>query len=87
MTKSAQERIAAAVQLINPSYRARSGYKHMDVFVLVSVYSDGWTVSVDSNRIVDVLPSLQDALEALEAYAQSVAHAEDNLARTLGIAS
>lgn len=87
MTKSAQERIAAAVELLNPSYRTRMGYKHLDVFVLVSVYKDGWTVNVDGKRIVDNLPSLSDALDALEAHAHAVATAEDALARTLGIAS
>lgn len=87
MTKSAQERIAAAVELINPSYRARSGYKQLDVFVLVSVYKDGWTVTVDCKRVADVLPSLEDALDALDAHAHAVATAEDALARTLGIAS
>ena len=87
MTNSAQERIAAAVELLNPSYRARMGYRHLDVFVLVSVYKDGWTVNVDGKRIVDSLPSLSDALDALEAHAHAVATAEDALARTLGIAS
>lgn len=87
MTKSAQERIAAAVELMNPAYRVRTGYKHMDVYVLVSVYKDGWTVNVDGKRIVDSLPSLSDALDALEAHAHAVVTAEDALARTLGIAS
>jgi hypothetical protein len=87
MTNSAQERIAAATDLMNPAYRARMGYKHLDVFVLVSVYKDGWTVNVDGKRIVDNLPSLSDALDALEAHAHAVATAEDALARTLGIAS
>lgn len=87
MTKSAQERIAVAVELINPAYHSRSGYRHIDVFISVMAYRDGWAVMVDGKRIADELPSLTDALDVLEAHAKAVATAEDALARTLGIAS
>lgn len=87
MSKTTHERIAAAVQKINPSYRAKSGYKNVDVFVSISCFAGGWWVNVDQKRIADNLPTLEEALDVLDAHANRVANSDDDLARTLGIAS
>jgi hypothetical protein len=87
MATNTHERIAAAVQKINPSYRARTGYKAVDVFVSISCFSGGWWVNVDGKRVADDLPTIEEALDALEAHADRVASSDDDLARTLGIAS
>jgi hypothetical protein len=66
--KTAEQRIAAVVEQLNPSYRTRMGYTHLDVYVIVSVQKDGWSASVECKRIADNLPSLEAALDALEAH-------------------
>lgn len=86
MTNSAQERIAAMENTLL-SHMAANGRPFAHTSVHVMATSRGWVVFVDSNRVVDGVEALDTALEAAEAYTRKVVSADDNLARTLGIAS
>ena len=76
MTASAQQRIAAM------NLALRDGYA-----IHVIVGESGWSVYRSGTQVCERCGSLAEALDAAEAYTRKTLNADDNLARTLGIAS
>tara|TARA_R110000868_G_scaffold25980_1_gene100682 strand:- start:332 stop:562 length:231 start_codon:yes stop_codon:yes gene_type:complete len=76
MMASAQQRIAAM------NLALKDGYS-----IHVIVGENGWSVYRSGEQICGRCESLSEALDAAEAYTRKTLNADDNLARTLGIAS
>ena len=76
MTASAQQRIAA-MNLALKDFSA--------IYIIVGEY--GWSVYRNGESVCGRCGSLSEALDAAEAYTRKTLNADDNLARTLGIAS
>lgn len=86
MTKSAQERIAAMENALE-GHKAANGRPFASCTVHVMATSRGWVVFIDNGRMSDYFTALDAALVAAEARVQGIVNANNNLARTLGIAS
>lgn len=76
MTASAQQRIAAMNLALKDIYA-----------IHVIVGENGCSVYRNGKQICERCESLSEALDAAEAYTRKTLSADDNLARTLGIAS